>query len=196
MEEPYRIELAGALDVERIAELANRAAETGTANFATEPEPPRDWLADWQRHASHHPWLVARSAAGVLGFAKSSPHRPRGAYRWSVEMSVYIDETHHGRGIGTALYAVLIPILEAQGYVTLLAGITDGHLGSERLHARAGFVRCGTYHRVGWKQGRWLDVGYWERQLGDGRAPSPIRPVTEIGAERHGDAGLRSARAP
>ena len=108
-------------------------------------------------------------------------------------MSVYIDERRQGRGIGTALYRLLIPLLEAQGYVTLLAGITAGHAASERLHARAGFVRCGTYHRVGWKDGRWLDVGYWERQLGDGGAPSPVREVAAVWAER---GALSPARAP
>ncbi len=178
------IDLARASDVERIAALANRAAETGTANFATEPEPVADWVADWERHAGRYPWLVARADDDVLGFAKASPHRPRGAYRWSVEMSVYVDERRHARGVGTALYGALIPLLEAQGYVTLLAGITAGHAASERLHARAGFVRCGTYHRVGWKGGRWLDVGYWERHLGGGGAPSPVREVAAAWAAR------------
>lgn len=190
MSDDLVIELAAAADVERIAGLANRAAETGTANFATEPEPVADWMADWERHAAHHPWLVARAAGGVVGFAKGSPHRARGAYRWTVEMSVYIDETCRGRGLGTALYGVLVPLLEAQGYVTLLAGITVGHAASERLHARAGFVRCGTYHRVGWKGGRWLDVGYWERHLGEGGEPSPVRGVAAAWAT------LSPGRAP
>ncbi len=179
------IELAGAGDLNRIAALANRAAETGTANFATEPEPTARWRRDWSATAATHPWLVARSGGSVAGFAKASPHRARGAYRWTAEMSVYIDEAWQGRGIGTALYRVLIPLLRAQGYVTLLAGITGGHAASERLHERAGFARCGTFHRAGWKMGAWHDVGYWELQLQPaGAAPAPIRPVGETWTAR------------
>jgi phosphinothricin acetyltransferase len=179
--EVMTIELARADDVPRIAALSNRAAETGSANFATEPEPVSYWQGEWENTAASHPWLVARAGGRVIGFAKASPHRARGAYRWTAEVSVYIDETRHGRGIGGALYRALIPLLRAQGYVMLLAGITAGHVASERLHARAGFVRCGTFHRAGWKFGGWHDVGYWELDLQPaGFPPSPPRPVSEV----------------
>jgi phosphinothricin acetyltransferase len=178
------IELAAADDLSRIAALANRAAETGAANFATEPEPPDRWRRDWHDAGASHPWLVAR-AGTVVGFAKASPHRSRGAYRWTAEMSVYIDEAWQGRGIGTSLYRVLVPLLREQGYMTLLAGITSGHEASERLHERFGFVRCGTFHRAGWKLGAWHDVGYWELQLHPaGGEPAPVRPVREVWTAR------------
>jgi phosphinothricin acetyltransferase len=185
MTDVITIELALAGDIARIAELANRAAESGSANFATEPEPVDDWQHAWESTRATHPWLVARSAGQVLGFAKASPHRARGAYQWTAEMTVYIDEVWHGRRIGSSLYAVLIPLLDAQGYALLLAGITAGHLASERLHATAGFTRCGTFHRAGWKLGAWHDVGYWELVLqpNDG-APAPIRGVDETWAAR------------
>src|SRR5262249_28495969 len=159
------IDLAQECDVPRVLELSNWAAEHTPANFATKPESLERWIESWRRTSRFHPWLVARSEQSVLGFAKSSPHRKREAYDWSAEVSVYIDPNFHGKGIGTALYGTLIPILRAQGYVTLLAGITDGHEPSERLHTKAGFVRCGTFHRIGWKFGRWHDVGYWELHL-------------------------------
>ncbi len=181
------IELATAGDLPRIVELANRAAETGTANFATAPEPLADWRAAWQATHATHPWLVARVGGGVIGFAKASPHRSRGAYLWTAELSIYIDDAWHGRGVGGALYEVLIPMLRAQGYVTLLAGITAGHGASERLHQRAGFVRCGTFHRAGWKFDRWHDVGYWELHLQPVptppaaiQPPGAIRPVADV----------------
>lgn len=177
------IELAAADDLSRIAALANRAAETGTANFATEPEPLDRWRQDWNDTRDTHPWLVARAGA-VVGFAKASPHRSRGAYRWTAEMSVYIDEAWQGRRVGTALYRVLVPLLREQGYVTLLAGITGGHAASERLHERFGFVRCGTFHRAGWKLGAWHDVGYWELQLSPAGEPPSIRTVREVWTAR------------
>jgi phosphinothricin acetyltransferase len=145
------------------------------------PEPVEDWVESWRRTARFHPWLIARSGASIVGFAKAAPHRSREAYRWSAEVSAYIDPKFHRRGVGSALYGVLIPLLRAQGYVTLLAGITGGHEASERLHAKVGFVRCGTFHRIGWKLDRWQDVGYWELHLTDpGTVPGPIRPVAEV----------------
>jgi putative acetyltransferase len=175
------IELAGAEDLERIVALSNRAAEISTANFATSPEAVADWQQAWESTRAHYPWLVARVDGAVVGFAKASPHRSRGAYRWTAEVSVYIDDAWQGRRVGRALYDVLIPILRAQGYVTLLAGITAGHAASERLHERVGFVRCGTFHRAGWKLGGWHDVGYWELQLQPVAAqPAAIRAVTEV----------------
>src|SRR5688572_18208476 len=116
-----RIELAELEDLPRIVELSNRAAAETTANFALAPEPVEEWIATWRKTREFHPWLVARTGGNVVGFARSGPHRPRGAYAWIAEMSVYIDPAHHGRGIGGALYGVLIPLLRAQGYVTLLA---------------------------------------------------------------------------
>ncbi len=179
-----RIELAREDDLPRIVELSNRAAAETTANFALAPEPVDDWIASWRRTREFHPWLVARSSAGVLGFARSGPHRPRGAYAWIAEMSVYIDPAHHGRGIGGALYGVLIPLLRAQGYVTLLAGITAGHTASEKLHQRQGFHHCGTFHRAGWKFDGWHDVGYWELDLRPGpQPPAPVKPVSAIWPE-------------
>ncbi|HTM20762.1 MAG TPA: GNAT family N-acetyltransferase [Kofleriaceae bacterium] len=175
------IELAELADLPRIVELSNRAAAETTANFATAPEPVDEWTATWRNTATFHAWLVARVDGQVAGFARSGPHRSRGAYAWIVEMSVYIDPAHHGRGVGTALYGRLVPLLRAQGYVTLLAGITAGHVASERLHQRAGFVRCGTFHRAGWKFGAWHDVGYWELHLQPpDHVPSPPRPVAEV----------------
>jgi L-amino acid N-acyltransferase YncA len=183
--ETMSIELARADDLVPIAALVNGAAMTGVANFATEPEPVAHWQRDWASTREMHAWLVARSGASVVGFARTSPHRARGAYRWIAETSVYVDDAWHGRGVGTALYRVLIPLARAQGYVTLLAGVVTGQVASERLHQRAGFVRCGTFHRAGWKFGSWHDVGYWELHLAPrDAAPEAIRRVDETWAAR------------
>ncbi|MBX3227813.1 MAG: N-acetyltransferase [Labilithrix sp.] len=177
-----RVERAVEADLPRIVAISNWAAEHTAANFATAPETLDDWLAAWREHGALHPWFVARAADGsVLGFAKSAPHKSRCGYAWSAEVSVYLDPSVHGRGVGTALYARLLGILEAQGYATVIAGITAGHVASERLHAKMGFVRCATFHRVGFKLGRWHDVGYWEKLLSTGdAAPTPVRRVSDV----------------
>ena len=168
-------------DVPAILEISNWAAIHTPANFAIEPETLDSWLQSFDQTHRMHPWLVAQEPGGaVAGFAKASPHRGRCAYAWSAEVSVYVHPHHHRKGIGTALYAELIPILKAQGYVTLIAGITLPNPASQKLHESFGFRRIGVFDRIGWKFGQWHDVGYWEMFLdSSGRAPGTIRSVEE-----------------
>lgn len=169
-------------DVPKILSLSNWAADTLAANFATEPEPLSMWIDAWEQTQATHPWLVAKRGDDLLGFAKASPHRARGAYAWTAEVSVYVRPDLHGQRIGTQLYQRLISLMREQGYVALLAGIASPNPASERLHAGFGFIRCGTFHRVGWKFGKWHDVGYWELHLKtDDLAPHALKTVDEIG---------------
>ena len=94
---------------------------------------------------------------------------------------MYIHPDHHGRGVGKALYGKLVPILKAQGYRTLLAGITVPNAASERLHESLGMKRVAVFTRVGWKFGRWHDVGFWELEF-DAAAgpPGAIKPVAAV----------------
>jgi L-amino acid N-acyltransferase YncA len=175
------IRLAERADLAAVVAISNWAALNTLANFATEPEPEHQWLATWESTRVKHPWLVAEEDQRVVGFAKSGPHRARGAYAWTADVSVYVDPSAHRRGIGAALYDRFLPVLRAQGYALLLAGITQPNPGSVRLHEKVGFVRCGTYHRVGWKFGGWHDVGYWELHLAGGDAePRPVCDVAEV----------------
>lgn len=167
-------------DVPKILELSNWAAEKLAANFATEPESLAHWTEAFEQTNATHPWLVVKQGVELLGFAKASPHRSRGAYAWIAEVSVYVRPGLQGQRLGTRLYERLIPLMRAQGYVTLLAGIAAPNPASERLHASFGFTRCGTFHRAGWKFGRWHDVGYWELHLQSDGAPSPLRSVDAV----------------
>jgi phosphinothricin acetyltransferase len=174
------VELAKEEDVAAMLALSNGAALNSVANFATEPESMDEWLGRWRAGALAFPWLVARRDRRVVGFAKASPHRTRGAYAWSAEVSLYVDPAQHRRGVGRKLYSALISTMRAQGYVTLLAGITKPNPASEGLHASFGFVPCGAYHHVGFKFGAGHDVGHWELHLVPANvAPKPIRPVDE-----------------
>lgn len=112
------------------------------------------------------PWLVAIDE-GVVGFAYAAPHRTRAAYRWSVDVSVYLHASARGRGIGRALYGELFPLLSELGYVSAFAGIALPNPASIALHESFGFVPVGTYRDVGFKHGRWHDVGWWQRGLGE-----------------------------
>lgn len=112
-----------------------------------------------------YPYLVAEDDAGVLGYAYAGPHRARAAYRWSADVSVYVADRARRRGVGRALYGALLPALAAQGVHAAFAGIALPNPESVGLHESLGFSLVGVYREVGYKFGRWHDVGWWQRLL-------------------------------
>ena len=109
--------------------------------------------------------MVYEGAGDVLGYAYASPFRARPAYRWSVEVSVYVHEDARGAQVGRKLYNALLRILACQGYHNAFAGTALPNPSSVRLHEVTGFSRIGIYHAVGYKFGAWHDVLWWERAL-------------------------------
>ncbi|MEM8599853.1 MAG: arsinothricin resistance N-acetyltransferase ArsN1 family B [Bacteroidota bacterium] len=121
----------------------------------------------------HFPWLVATDGHGIAGYAYASTHRGRAAYRWSVEVSIYVHPRTRRQGVGRALYGSLLPILAAQHYVTAWAGVTLPNDPSEALHQAVGFEPVGTYANVGYKHGRWRNTRWWRYAL----QPLPEKPT-------------------
>jgi L-amino acid N-acyltransferase YncA len=111
------------------------------------------------------PWLVATDSQSVVGFAYASPHHSRPAYRWGVDVSVYLDASVRGRGLGRALYAALLPVVTRMGYVRAYAGVTLPNDASVGLHEAMGFTAVGVYREAGFKLGQWRDVGWWQLAL-------------------------------
>jgi L-amino acid N-acyltransferase YncA len=111
------------------------------------------------------PWLVATRAGSVVGYAYATPWKPRAAYARSVETSVYVAADACGRGVGRALYAALIGRLRDAGLHALIGGIALPNAPSVALHEALGFVQVARFREVGFKLGRWVDVGYWQRVL-------------------------------
>jgi phosphinothricin acetyltransferase len=132
-----------------------------------------------------YPWLVCEIDGKIAGYVYASRLRERAAYRWTVEVTVYVAAAHHRRGIGRALYSSLFSILAEQNYVKAFAGITLPNPASVGLHESLGFTPVGVYPSVGYKLGRWLDVGWWQRDL-----CSPTPPPSEPCAFSH----LRSSK--
>lgn len=131
-----------------------------------EQEPPDEHEIRRRMFASPRlPWLVAERADVIVGYAYASPHRARPAYRWSVEVSVYLASSEAGKGVGRALYDMLLPRVGALGYVSAYAGIALPNEPSVRLHEAMGFIPVGVFRQVGFKQDRWHDVGWWQRTL-------------------------------
>jgi phosphinothricin acetyltransferase len=122
----------------------------------------------------------------VAGYVYACGHRERAAYRWAVEVTAYVAADYRRRGLGRALYTSLFSILRRQGYFKAFAGITLPNEPSVRLHETLGFEPIGVYRGVGYKLGRWLDVGWWQKSLQPERLDPP--PPQPIGKLRESDA--------
>ncbi len=114
-----------------------------------------------------YPYLVAEQAGRVTGYAYASPHRSRAAYRTSVDVSAYVEAGSRGNGIGRTLYLNLIKKLQDSKYHAAFAGIALPNAASVGLHESVGFHQIGVYREVGFKFGKWHDVGWWQRLIGD-----------------------------
>jgi L-amino acid N-acyltransferase YncA len=128
------------------------------------------------------PYLVAEDDAGrVLGFAYASAFRPRAAYRYTAEESVYVHPDLVGQGVGKALVAEIIAICEAMGLRQLVAVIGDsGNAASRGLHRALGFTEIGVGRAFGHKHGRWVDIVQMQRALGPGADAAPDSKGLEL----------------
>jgi phosphinothricin acetyltransferase len=123
------------------------------------------------------PYFTAALDGRVVGYAYAGAYRPRPAYRFTVENSVYLQPAIHRRGIGLQLMQRLIVESEARGYRQMIAVIGDSaNAGSIAVHGKCGFQMIGTHPNVGFKFGRWLDTVMMQRALGEGAATLPAAP--------------------
>jgi L-amino acid N-acyltransferase YncA len=145
-------------------------------SFEIEP-PTAQMMADRiARTLETHPWLVAEIGGKVVGYAYAGKHRERPAYRWTVDTTIYLDTSVHRRGIGRALYLILLEILRDQGFCSAFAEIVLPNAGSIRLHESLGFGAIGIHEHIGFKLGCWHDIGYWRMALAQPTL-SPCDPV-------------------
>ena len=162
-------------DLPAITKIYEHAVLHGTATF--ELIPPD--LAEMTRRYralmdGGYPYLVAEVEGEVIGYAYAGPYRPRPAYRFTVENSIYLRPTIHRRGIGLRLLHRLLEECERRGYRQMIAVIGDSaNSGSIGLHTVCGFQMIGTHPNVGLKFGRWLDTVMMQRALGEGAATVP-----------------------
>src|SRR6266550_7799792 len=163
-------------DLPFVTEIYEHAVRYGTATF--ELTPPD--LAEMTRRFrtlmdGGFPYFVAVLDGAVVGYAYAGAYRPRPAYRFTVENSVYLEPAIHRRGIGLQLLQRLIAESEARGYRQMIAVIGDSaNAGSIGVHRRCGFQMIGTHPNVGFKFGRWLDTVMMQRALGGGATTLPV----------------------
>src|SRR6201992_728345 len=157
-------------DLPSITEIYDHAVRFGTATFELAPPDLAEMTRRFQAlRDGGYPYLVAAWDGHVVGYAYAGSYRPRPAYRFTVENSVYLQPAIHRRGIGLQLLLRLIAECEARGYRQMIAVIGDSaNAGSIGVHTRCGFRMVGTHPNVGLKFGRWLDTVMMQRELGEG----------------------------
>ena len=179
-----RIRLAREDDAAAVAALYRPIVERTAISFETEAPDAAEMARRIRETLASYPWLVCDSGADIAGYAYATRHRIRGAYRWSVDTSVYVDDRHRRRGVARGLYTSLLAILAAQGYFNAYAGIALPNPASVTLHESVGFSAIGVYRRVGFKLGAWHDVGWWQRAMQE-HAADPRQPLSIAEIQRH-----------
>ena len=162
-------------DLPAITEIYGHAVRYGTATFELTPPDLAEMTGRFRALMDGgFPYFVAALEGRVVGYAYAGAYRPRPAYRFTVENSVYLDPAMHRRGIGLQLMQRLIAECESRGYRQMIAVIGDSaNAGSIGVHTKCGFQMIGTHPDVGFKFGRWLDTVMMQRSLGEGAETLP-----------------------
>lgn len=134
-------------------------------SFELEPPSADEFATRLARVKGSDPWLVCERDSHVVGYAYATDFRSRPAYAATRETTVYVDPDHRGRGVGMALMTDLLEALSGAGAHVVVAGITLPNPASVTLHERLGYRHVGTFDQVGYKFGRWHDLGFWQRTL-------------------------------
>lgn len=144
---------------------------TDTAVSFEEDPPSIEEMGD--RIAASHVWLVAETLSDICGFAYAAPFHKRPAYRWSVEVSIYLAADARGRGVAKKLLQELLDRLASLGFVNAFAGTTLPNPASVALFESFGFKQIALQETAGFKLGAWRDVGWWQLQVRDPSVPPP-----------------------
>ncbi len=190
------IRLATEGDAAQILEIYAPFCRDTAVSFEIEPPPLDEMERRIARTLPILPWLVCEGDGRVWGYGYASRHRERAAYLWSVDVSVYVREGLHRRGIGRALYTSLFAILRLQGYYNAVAGVALPNPGSEGLHQAMGFQLVGVYRSIGYKCGDWHDVA-WSQLALHAPEPHPLPPLdlTSLRSSAEWDRAIASGTA-
>ena len=152
-------------DAAAICAIYNHYVLNTTITFEELAVPPSEMEGRIGETLPSLPWLVWEQDGALRGYAYASRWKGRCAYRRSVEVTVYVDPESTGQRIGTQLYTALLADLRTRNFHTAIGGIAQPNTTSVALHERLGFRKVAHFEQVGWKFGRWVDVGYWQLLL-------------------------------
>lgn len=167
-------------DASRLVEIYAPYVANTAISFAVQPPVEEEFLA---KLASPYPFLVCQEQGRVVGYAYAGPYRSREAYRWDVELSIYVEAAAVGRGVGKRLLGGLLALLKAQGYQNVYSCITLPNPGSIGLHRSFGFQQIALFENAGYKLGAWRSVVWLHLPIGDcpvpPREPMPFQSLTK-----------------
>jgi L-amino acid N-acyltransferase YncA len=171
-----QVRTATAADAEACAAIYAPYVTDTAITFETEVPHTDEMAARIAAASERHAWLVLEDDGRVVGYAYGGPYKARAAYRWSCEVSVYVERERRRTGAGRALYEALLARLAERGYRMAVGGTTLPNDASVGLHRALGFEPVGTYRRIGYKHGIWHDVAWTQRELATGGDP-PTEPT-------------------
>lgn len=152
-------------DIQRVCDIYNHYVLTTNASFEIKPVSVEEMERRVLEFTRTHPWLVYELNNEVVGFAYASKWRPRPAYRFTSEVTIYLDKEHLSKGIGKLLYKELFAILKEMGFHSMIAAIALPNEKSQALHESFGFKQVAHFKDMGYKLDQWIDVGYWQKML-------------------------------
>jgi len=152
-------------DASQVCQIYNHYVRETVVTFEEIPVVEHDMAQRIAEVTERLPWLVWEQHGTIVGYAYATAWKARSAYRFSVESTVYLSQSFAGRGIGTQLYQALIADLRGRNVHCIVGGIALPNPASIALHEKLGFSKIGQFKEIGWKFGRWVDVGYWELVL-------------------------------
>jgi phosphinothricin acetyltransferase len=167
---------ANGADAEACAAIYAHYVNETAITFETDPPSPAEMAGRIATATRHHAWVVLEDRGRVAGYAYGAPFHPRVAYRWSCEVSVYVERERRRTGAGRALYAALLAQLVERDFYMAVAGMTLPNDGSVGLHRAMGFEPVGIYRRIGYKHGAWHDVAWMQRPLLEAGVAPPREP--------------------
>lgn len=145
--------------------------------FETEVPELDEFKQRIQSFSEFYPYLLCTINDFAVGYAYAHAQMERAAYQWNAELSVYVSQGWTGCGIGMALYTAMLEILHLQGIQNVYGGVTTPNASSEGLHRRLGFKVLGTYAQTGYKSGKWHDVTWFEKSIGEHQI-NPLQPLS------------------
>lgn len=160
------VRLATSADAEACAAIYAPYVEHTAVSFELVPPSAAEMAERIDAALDTHAWFVLEHGGGVVGYAYGTRLHSRAAYRWSCEVSVYVETGRRRTGAGRVLYEALLARLAERGYVRAVAGMTLPNEGSVALHRAMGFASVGVYRQIGFKLGAWHDVEMTQRSLG------------------------------
>lgn len=175
------IRLATSSDARGILNIYAPYIENTSLTFETTVPSEQEFALRIDQYLDNWPWLVCEVDGSIVGYAYASRYRERVAYQWSVECSVYIHDDFQKAGVGRALYSALFAILKEQGFNNVYAVINLPNDKSVAFHESVGFSYFATYEKVGYKLGKWKNVGWWQLQLNEyGDEPAAPKKFADL----------------